>query len=516
MDWNVWGAPIAVMAVGVTAGLVLALLSRGQQRRDREAEAWALKESLVDQLRSLRADREKLQPDDYTARFGQMLDRAARALRDAEAAGNEPEPTPTPEPVKRDVNWGRRAAWAVAVLVFFVALGAALQTSSSTRGKDGIMTGGDRIGPTAIAVEIEQLTEKVNEDPNDIDSINRLAYIAIQQGELGSAMAWMDKAKAIAADHPEVRTHLAILQASVGMAERAKTELAAALKLDPTLSKAHLWMGMIELQNGNRTASIPSLEAALEHASTPEDRTMASRALSEARRPPPTVKLQGSIALAPGSTAPKSGVLFVMVRNAAEGGGPPVAAVRLDPRGIPGTYRVTDRDLMMGGAWPEQVWVEARIDSDGNPSTKEASDLIAARVGPFAPEATDAALVLGGGSAPPATDETTAANLSGTLIASPGTTLPATGAVFVIVRRTPTPQGPPVAAVRLPTSAVPGPFSVSDADIMMGGAWPEQVWVQVRADSDGNAMTKDASDAESAVMGPFEPQTSGIELTLGN
>lgn len=515
MDWNVWGAPIAVMALGMIGGLVLAVLSRGAKRRDPSEEAWALKASLVDQLRSLRADREKIQEDVYALRFGRLLDEAARALRDAESMPAACDTTDETVPATADAPstnpWPKRAAWSVAVLLFFTAVGVVLHSSTSDRDGRG-MTGGDRIGPTTIEKELKQLNETHAENPEDIDTLNRLTHIALQQGELGAAMAWMDKARAIAPEHPEVRTHLAILQTSIGMTAQAKTELQTALKSDPKLSKAHLWLGLIALRNGNREEAIPSLESALEHAANAEDRSMASRALAEARRPPATVMLKGSLALAPGLGVPSGGVLFVMVRSSPMGGGPPVAAVRLDPRGVPGTFSITDRDLMMGGDWPEQVWVDARIDSDGDPSTKSESDLTAPRTGPFSPGATGANLVLQGSSS---TGSSATPRLAGTIEVADGVALPEAGAVFIIIRRTSTTSGPPLAAVRMDHGAIPGPFSASDTDIMMGGSWPEEVWVQVRADADGNAMTKEDADVSSAVLGPFKAGTSDATITLG-
>ena len=515
MDWNVWGAPIAVMAFGLLGGLVLTVLSRGAKRRDPSEEAWALKASLVDQLRSLQADREKIPEAVYALRFGRLLDEAARALRDAEnmdAGGNTTdEVVPSTTDVPKPNPWPRRAGWSVAVLLFFTAMGVVLHSSTSDRG-DGIMTGGDRIGPTAIEKQLKQLNEAHTENPEDMVTLNRLTHIAIQQGDLGAAMAWMDKARAIEPEHPEVRTHLAILQTSIGMTAQAKTELEIALKADPELSKAHLWLGLIALRNGDREGAIPSLESALEHADNAEDRAMASRALAEARRPPAQVMLKGSLALAPGLGIPSSGVLFVMVRASPMGGGPPVAAVRLDPRGVPGTFSITDRDLMMGGDWPEQVWVDARIDSDGDPSTKSDSDLTAPRTGPFTPGATGANLVLQGSNE---AEPDASPRLAGTIEVADGVDLPKSGSVFIIIRRTSTTSGPPVAAVRLDHGAIPGPFSASDTDIMMGGSWPDEVWVQVRADADGNAMTKEDADVSSAVLGPFKAGTVDATITLG-
>ena len=243
---------------------------------------------------------------------------------------------------------------------------------------------------------------------------------------------------------------------------------------------------------------------------------MASSALSEARKPPPTVKLKGELSLGSGVVAPKSGVLFIMVRRTAEGAGPPIAAVRLDPRGVPGGFTITDRDMMMGGAWPETVWVEARVDTDGNPSTKQATDLTTERLGPFAAGTEEIQLTLEGGDAS-AEGATTpsSARIQGTITYSDNVEASNSGAVFIIVRRSAATTGPPVAAQRLAPANVPGAFSIGDQDIMMGGPWPDQVWIQARADADGNAMTRGEDDISSPLIGPISAGTTDIVLTLG-
>ena len=510
MNWAVWGAPFAVLAVGVVVGLILALRSTGQGRRDRKSELAAKKDALTDQLRALRADRGKLSDAEFEWRWGALLDEAARALKDLEG-WTDPEEVEAPsEDSRQGGRWGRRAAWAVVVTVFFAGLGVTLQTASHERQEGATMTGGDLVSGAPLAKTIADLEARVASNAQDLDALNQLAYIAINRGDLGAAMGWLDKARAFAPEHPEVRTHMAILQASVGMAARAKVELEAALAEDPTLSKALFWKGLIALQAGEREAAVASLEAALEHAADADARLMATQALAEARKPPPTVKLKGSLLLAEGVTKPKGGVLFVMVRRSDTAMGPPVAAVRLDPRGVPGTFSITDRDLMMGGPWPDQVWIEARLDVDGDPSTKSAEDLRADLLGPFEAGAEGLSLVLAGG----APVEPVASRASGTIRWGDGVTPADQGAVFVIIRRTPAPVGPPVAALRLSPSAVPGTFSASDGDIMMGGAWPEQVWIQARADADGNAMTKEADAARSVVVGPVSPGTKDLELVL--
>ncbi len=521
MNWEVWGAPLAVLAVGIFMGLILAYRSRGGTRQDPVAEAWAKKDALMDQLRSLKTDQGKLDPVQWNRRWATLLDATARALRDAESMEMAPPPSvvePADSLTEKPPNRKSQLAWAAGTVVFFVALGAILQQSIGVRQEGGTMTGGAIVSGESIEAKVKRLESSHSENPNDIDPLNGLASIALSKGDLGGAMKWIDAARKIDPDDPTVHTHLAILQVSVGMNERAKTELDAALEIDPTLSKALLWRGLIELRSENREAAVSYLEKALENATGREDRYLATQALGEARKPPAIVQMKGTISLEPGVNRPGGGMLFVMVRRSADGKGPPVAAVRLDARGIPGAFTVTDRDLMMGGAWPDQVWVEARVDMDGDPMTKSATDLLTPMVGPLSPGTEGVSLVLTGGSAPTPTEPTdgSGAQLSGSLSLANGVTPPKTGTVFVIVRRTETPQGPPVAALRLPSTAVPGDFRVTMADMMLDKNWPTEVWVQARIDSDGNAMTKGESDISSPVIGPLTAGSSDIKIVLGN
>ena len=515
MNWEVWGAPIAVLSAGIVAGLFLALRSQGTSRRDRAAEAMAVKDSLVDQMRALRADEAKLSQQEFQLKWSHLLDAAATALRDAERLQGEPEPetVATPE-TPNTTSWGRRLTWAVVILGFFTGLGAILQTSLYERTEGSTMTGGQQVSGSPMSEIIAELQETAKAEPTNIDPVNRLAHLAIQQGDLGKAMSWMDAARALEPDHPEVRTHLAILQLSVGMTERAKAELETALAADANFSEALLWKGIIALRADDRDTAIAALESALETAADRESRMMATQALAEARKPPATVQLRGNLKLSEGTIPAKGGVLFVMVRRAAEAAGPPVAAVRLDPRGLPGTFVVTDRDVMMGGPWPDQVWVEARLDADGDPSTKGSADLTTARLGPFSSGSEGIELVLSGETKAATPESAGGARVSGELKLAAGTAPPTQGSVFVIVRRTPTPQGPPVAALKLGVSSVPGAFSADDSDIMMGGPWPDQVWLQARADQDGNAMTKSDGDLSSSIVGPISAGSTGITLTL--
>jgi hypothetical protein len=64
-------------------------------------------------------------------------------------------------------------------------------------------------------------------------------------------------------------------------------------------------------------------------------------------------------------------IVFVYARPEAVSTGPPVAAVRLAVSSFPATFSLGPEDAMMGDALPAKVRIDARIDPDGNASTRE-------------------------------------------------------------------------------------------------------------------------------------------------
>ena len=46
---------------------------------------------------------------------------------------------------------------------------------------------------------------------------------------------------------------------------------------------------------------------------------------------------------------------------------------------------------------------------------------------------------------------------------------------------------------------------------MMGGEWPEQVWLDVRLDEDGNAMSKSDNDVNAEMQGPLTGVQAGLQ-----
>jgi hypothetical protein len=75
----------------------------------------------------------------------------------------------------------------------------------------------------------------------------------------------------------------------------------------------------------------------------------------------------------------RTGIVFVIARNPA--GGPPVAVKRVVATSFPMNVDITAADSMMGQTLPASFRVEARLDSDGDPLTKPATDPAAAQEG---------------------------------------------------------------------------------------------------------------------------------------
>jgi hypothetical protein len=105
--------------------------------------------------------------------------------------------------------------------------------------------------------------------------------------------------------------------------------------------------------------------------------------------------LGGSVRLALGQEA-EGGTLFVIARATPTQAGPPLAVKKLTwgSGAIGMLFTLTERDLMMGGVWPEQVWLHARLDADGDPLTKGKGDWVSELLGPFESGAPELTVVL--------------------------------------------------------------------------------------------------------------------------
>jgi hypothetical protein len=269
----------------------------------------------------------------------------------------------------------------------------------------------------------------------------------------------------------------------------------------------------------------------------------------EGPRVPSQADIEGTISVDPSlkDKIPSQGAFYVMARLAGAPNGPPIAAVKLAASPSPTPFVIGPADLMMGGDFNQPVSLQVRWDQDGDPLSKQATDLVGeAMPGPVQPGAKGVSVVLTrlhgadevkapvnleeghlpqapgamAASAPaaaPASAPAAAAtgDIQGVIKVPAEQVRPAGGVLFVIARPAGVAGGPPLAVKRLaPGAGAEIPFSLGQADAMMGGDLNQPLSLQVRWDQDGNAMSKQPGDLFGEAPAPVSPGASGVELVL--
>jgi cytochrome c-type biogenesis protein CcmH len=109
----------------------------------------------------------------------------------------------------------------------------------------------------------------------------------------------------------------------------------------------------------------------------------------------PAAAIQGTVELAPelAGRAPSGAVLFIIARGG--GPGPPLAVKRIaDPR-FPVAFSIGPEDRMIQTMpFSAPISLSARIDADGNATTRSPGDITGAAAAPVAPGETGVAIVL--------------------------------------------------------------------------------------------------------------------------
>ena len=161
--------------------------------------------------------------------------------------------------------------------------------------------------------------------------------------------------------------------------------------------------------------------------------------------------------------------------------------------------RATKADANLIDAWVGLAWVNAQA---GNMPEAEAAVAEAKKRRPDQTERLDALL-----------QHLKPANpIRITLNVAPGAKVPDNGVIYVMARAAGQTGGPPIAVKRVNLGAFPLNAEISSADSMSGEPLPEKVHIDVRLDTDGNAMTKTAGDLTAVQDGVAVGQS--ISLTL--
>jgi tetratricopeptide (TPR) repeat protein len=430
-----WQSALAVLVVGLAAGAILLWRTRRAPAAASPAAAIpaveaieqrdlaARRDALLQQLRELDDTASKRTPEQLARERYALELAAASVMRDLERqapkeAASLGASTATAVPAVatpdrsalRGFLWGTATASAVGLVLFFASRAATpREEGGSLTGTTGALSTPERAAPMAgaagdVQARLVQAREHLAQqdlmavwsdtqfvlerEPGNPIALSYQALVRLAMGQADVAEAMLKQALDTAPDLLDAHLHLAVVYARSGRGALAEATLRAAMSRFPE-HKAGLEGLMQELR---QTASAGGVDpgAAGAHAGVaPPD---------DVHAPPPMETADGRPGAAPkmgaGSEAGMparlsgvvevdrsaqarvagGGIVFVTVRAVGMTSGPPVAVKRLSAASLPGAFAITSADSMLGQELPERVRIEARLDPDGDPLTRAATD----------------------------------------------------------------------------------------------------------------------------------------------
>jgi cytochrome c-type biogenesis protein CcmH len=305
----------------------------------------------------------------------------------------------------RGFFWGVGTVAGLALLGFFV------YQSAKPREPGGSVTGepgmASRSAPApAQDAEEAQIQAALSANPEDVEA--RLALAQLYVSRSNWMGVWNETGKVLqkAPGNPRALAYQSLVRLAMGQADVALDLLKKAVAADPKLSDAYGYMALVYARTGRmreaestiasaskrfpeRAADFRQLLADLKKGdqgqipvaaadSDPHSRlaTPGQQVTAASTASAPGVRrVAGTIDLDPAlkSSFQPNAILFVFVRAAGAAGGPPVAVKRLPPV-FPASFELSEADSMMGQPFPDPVLIEARLDSDGDPTTRPPTD----------------------------------------------------------------------------------------------------------------------------------------------
>jgi len=428
-----WVPALAVLAVGLVCGALVAMrlfaLSRSGPRSGpgvpvQVRDLAGKRDALLRQLRELEDTASKRTPEQLAReRYALELETARVLLAlDERGASERARPAPRRAAGKsrrgagassdraglRGFLWGTGSATALLLLGFFVYQSAKPRDPGGSVTGDVPMGGRPAAGDAIPDGEEARIQTALARNPQDIDG--RLALVRVYLDRQDWMGVWKETVRILeqAPGHPQALAYQALVRLAMGQAEPAVSMLTKAVAADPDLIDAYagLVIGYVRL------GRVRDAEVTIARASKRfPDRAAEFRQLLEEQKREAAAVAQTS--LAPGQSDPHAGlatpgqgtgsasaparngerrvagtldiepslrsavapgaVLFVFAREAGAVGGPPVAVKRLPPT-FPAAFELTEADSMMGQPFPDPLLIEARLDSDGDPTTRAPTD----------------------------------------------------------------------------------------------------------------------------------------------
>lgn len=276
---------------------------------------------------------------------------------------------------------GRIPAWQLAaggvlLLVLGIALGMLLMRSLKPRSSDQDSITGDFLTGTTPS--------------KDSSSLLAEGRSAFERQEWPAAIQAFRKVIESDADHPEANSYMGLILAQAGHVDEALAAFDRALAADPRMPIALWGKGMLLYRAKEDPAHARELFERLVALMPPgEERIAVQKILgemaaatggkkspAEAKIRPAGESIQGTVSLDPKlkSQTPGAAVLFIIARPAGASG-PPLAVKKIERPAFPVRYILGPENSMIPGrTLAGKVFVSARLDQDGNPTTRDAGD----------------------------------------------------------------------------------------------------------------------------------------------
>ncbi|WP_338865830.1 tetratricopeptide repeat protein [Myxococcus stipitatus] len=237
-------------------------------------------QSLIDQLRTLEADKHNLAAEQYASEKSRLEREAASALRAKDEHLKRKAATPD-APVRQapaPTGWAARnpqlsgAIWGAGIVLFFGGLGYLLVSEQQTRTDGQEATG--RMPPGAAAqqqqqqgtmqmeaeTELAEARSRLEANPSDLDSASLLSHELIRRQQFEEAAVVTAKGLAVDPFHVELRVHRGVLRATRGDLEGAEAELTELVNTWPDAQEALIFLGSLALRRDDKVKALEHFE----------------------------------------------------------------------------------------------------------------------------------------------------------------------------------------------------------------------------------------------------------------
>jgi tetratricopeptide (TPR) repeat protein len=347
-----WLSAAAMLLAGVIVGaMFLYGMRRRQGRGDLErADLEAKRDALVARLRESHDPALELE--------------AAEVLRKLDKLGA---PTATPQRTQNTQStlkgflWGAGSVGAIAAIGFFV-----MQQSKPVTKETPV--------PAPVADSLSDLERSVQQNPDNLPLRDDLAKAYLDRNNIDGVA---EQTRYVLQKNPNdarALTYSAIVHIIARQPQAAAAMLEKATQSDPNLVDAWVGVAWLSAQNGD----IARAEAAMGEAKRrhPEMTARLDELMARLRTPqeqPAATQTEG-VHITLNYKGQARGTIFVIARATGVTGGPPAAVKRLPLSTFPISLDLSAADSMMGQPLPQKMRIEARIDSDGDPMTRDPKD----------------------------------------------------------------------------------------------------------------------------------------------